>query len=272
VNTFVIAGGNSGIGLQAARELLTAGHRVVILGRDQRKGEDALESFGAARDRASFLSVNLSTHDGVRDAARRVDEVTDRIDGLLHSAAVFDTKGTRTADGLPLFFALSYLSRYHLTQLLMPKLLLAERPRVLMLTATLNKVPELKPELFPCFERFSFLTAIYQVNGACLCYADYLTKAHPEIFAGCATPGFVRTSLFNQAPWFIRANVALTAPFRANSLETAARNVVRALLTGEGSSAFMWNKAGDFDRKFAITVDPVVQKAIIDSSRQVTGA
>jgi NAD(P)-dependent dehydrogenase (short-subunit alcohol dehydrogenase family) len=272
MNTFVIAGGNSGIGLQAARELLTAGHRVVILGRDKRKGEEALESFGAARDRASFLSVDLSTHEGVRDAARRVDELTERIDGLLHSAAVFDTKGTRTTDGLRLFFALSYLSRYHLTQLLLPKLLLAEHPRVLMLTATLNKVPELKPELFPYFERFSFLTAISQVNGACMYYADYLTKARPEIFAGCATPGFVRTGLFNEAPWFVRAFVALTGPFRANSLETAAHNVVQALLAGEGPSAFMWNKAGEFDRKFAISVDPAVQKAIIDSSRQVTGA
>jgi NAD(P)-dependent dehydrogenase (short-subunit alcohol dehydrogenase family) len=272
MGTFVIAGGNSGIGLQAARELLIAGHRVVILGRDKRKGEEALESFGAARGRASFLSVNLSTHDGVRDAARRVDELTDRIDGLLHSAAVFDTKGTKTSDGLRLFFALSYLSRYHLTQLLLPKLLLAGHPRVIMMTATLNRVPKLSPELFPYFERFGLATAIFQVNGACLYYADYLSRAHPEIFAGCTTPGFVRTTLFNQAPWFIRASVALTGPFRANSLETGAHNAVQALLTGEGSSAFMWNKPGDFDRKFAITVDPVVQKAIIGSSRQVTGA
>jgi len=50
MNTFVIAGGNSGIGLQVAREILAEGHRVVILGRDKRKGEDAIASFGAARN------------------------------------------------------------------------------------------------------------------------------------------------------------------------------------------------------------------------------
>jgi NAD(P)-dependent dehydrogenase (short-subunit alcohol dehydrogenase family) len=274
MNIYVIAGGNSGIGLQAARELLRAGDRVILLGRDKQKGENALESFGTARDRASFLPVDLSTHDGVRDAAQRVNQLTDRIDGLLHSAAVFDTKGTRTADGLPLFFALSYLSRYHLTQLLLPKLLLAGHPRVVMLTATLNKVPKLNPELFASFassSSFSFFRAIPQVNGACLYYADYLTKTHPSIFAACATPGFVRTGIFNEAPWLLRTYVALVGPFRANSVETGAHNVVQALLAGEGSSAFMWNKAGDFDRKFAITVDPVVQKSIIDSSHQVTG-
>jgi NAD(P)-dependent dehydrogenase (short-subunit alcohol dehydrogenase family) len=31
----VIAGGNSGIGLQAAREFLSAGRRVILLGRDK---------------------------------------------------------------------------------------------------------------------------------------------------------------------------------------------------------------------------------------------
>lgn len=81
------------------------------MGRDTRKGQDAITSFGAAQDRADFLSVDLSTNEGVRDAARRVNERTDRIDGLLHSAAVFETRDIRTVDGIPLFVALSYLSR-----------------------------------------------------------------------------------------------------------------------------------------------------------------
>ncbi|MER5757536.1 LLM class flavin-dependent oxidoreductase [Streptomyces sp. NPDC002088] len=44
-----------GIGLQAACDLLADGHRLVLLGRDPRKGEAALASFGTAGDRASFL-------------------------------------------------------------------------------------------------------------------------------------------------------------------------------------------------------------------------
>jgi hypothetical protein len=174
-------------------------------------------------------------------------------------------------DGLTLFFALSYMSRYHLTQLLLPKLLLAERPRVVMLTATLNEVPTLDPQLFPYFEGFNFWTMLYQINGACLYYADYLAKTHPKIFAGCVTPGFARTGIFRDAPWFIKAMVALTAPFRANSIETAAHNAVQAIRRGEGSSAFNWNKPGDFQQRFAISVDPVVQKAVMDASSDVTG-
>jgi NAD(P)-dependent dehydrogenase (short-subunit alcohol dehydrogenase family) len=271
MNTFVIAGGNSGVGLQAARELLAAGHRVILLGRDQPKGEAAVVSFGAARDRAQFLSVDLSTHAGVRDAARRVSELTDRIDGLMHSAATFATKDIRTVDGLTLFFALSSLSRYHLTQLLLPQLLAAEHPRVVMLTATMTETPKLDPGLFPWFKGFNFWTMLMQVNGASLYYADWLMKTHPKIFAGCATPGFVRTGIFRDAPWFLKAYVAISAPFRANSLEVAAHIPVQALLKGEGPSAFNWDKPGDYDHGFAIEVDPAIQKAVMDACRKVTG-
>jgi len=271
MRTFVIAGGNSGVGLQAARELLAAGDRVILLGRDQRKGEAAVASFGAARERASFLSVDLSTHDGVRDAARRVDALTDRIDGLMHSAAVFATRDIRTVDGLTLFFALSYLSRYHLTQLLLPRLLAADHPRVVMLTATMDRVPTLDPALFPYFEGFNFWTMLFQINGACLYYADHLTKTHPKIFAGCMTPGFARTGIFRDAPWYLKAYVALAAPFSANSIETAAHNSVQALQRGEGPDAWNWNKPGDFEQKFAIRTDPAIRQAVMDACRQVTG-
>jgi hypothetical protein len=63
----------------------------------------------------------------------------------------------------------------------------------------------------------------------------------------------------------------LTAPFSANSVETAPHNAVQVILRGEGTSAYNWNKPGDFGQKFAITVDPEVQKAVMDACRNVTG-
>ena len=172
MNTFVIAGGNSGIGLQVARQLLVAGHRVIILGRDEAKGKAALASFGPARDRAEFLSVDLSARAGVRDVAGRITALSDRIDGVLHSAGTMRTGDARTPDGIPPFFAVSYLSRYHLTQLLLPSLLKADRPRVVMMTALMRNVSRVNPELFPSFTGFSFQRLIPQVNGAAMYYAS----------------------------------------------------------------------------------------------------
>ncbi len=271
MDTVVVAGGNSGVGLQASREFLASGRRVIILGRDQAKGKEAIASFGVPKDRAQFLAADLSTNGGVRDAARRIDGMTDRIDGLVHSAAVFETKDVRTVDGLPLFFALSFLSRYHLTQLLLPKILQSEHPRVVMFTATLKSVPKIDPALFPYFKNFNFWTMLYQINGACLYYADFLMKTHPKIFAGCVTPGFAKTGIFRDAPWFLKAYVTIAAPFFANSIETAAHNAVQIIMRGEGTSAYNWNKPGDFEQKFPIVVDAAVEKAVMDACRLVTG-
>jgi NAD(P)-dependent dehydrogenase (short-subunit alcohol dehydrogenase family) len=272
MNTIVIAGGNSGIGLQAARKFLAAGHRVIILGRDKQKGAEAIASFGEAQDRANFLSVDLSTNGGVRDAAQRVNEITDHIDGLLHSTGVFEVKDIRTVDGLTLFFAVSYLSRYHLTQLLLPALLRAEHPRVVMMTAKLNPVPKVDLRLFPQFERFNFITMGQQINAANLYYADHLSKTNSKIFAGVVFAGFARTDIFRRAPWYMRAMVTVSGPFFSNSIEESAHNAVEAILKGEGSSAFYWDKPGDFERKDAVQLDEKIRNGIIDASRKVTGA
>ncbi|MFJ8025310.1 SDR family NAD(P)-dependent oxidoreductase [Streptomyces sp. NPDC096311] len=86
-----------------------------------------MASLGDASDRVSFHAVDLSTHDGVRDAAARVLAEHDRIDAIPHSTGVMVFKDVRTADGLHPFFAVNYLSRYRLTQLLLPALRNAER-------------------------------------------------------------------------------------------------------------------------------------------------
>lgn len=271
MNTFVIAGGNSGIGLQVARQLLVAGHRVIILGRDEAKGKAALASFGPARDRAEFLSVDLSARAGVRDVAGRITALSDRIDGVLHSAGTMRTGDARTPDGIPPFFAVSYLSRYHLTQLLLPSLLKADRPRVVMMTALMRNVPRVNPELFPSFTGFSFQRLIPQVNGAAMYYASHLSATYPKLFAGLACPGLVRTDIFRDAPWFIKAMVTVTGPFMANSVETAASNPTQALLRGEGSTAIYWGKATDFNDQKPVTVDPGIRQAVIDASRDATG-
>ncbi|MFI6729589.1 hypothetical protein NRF20_42855 [Streptomyces sp. R-74717] len=54
MKTILISGGNSGLGLQAVRDRLTDGRRLVLLGRDSREGEAAPASFDTMRsaDRA----------------------------------------------------------------------------------------------------------------------------------------------------------------------------------------------------------------------------
>src|SRR4029077_11733638 len=113
-------------------------------------------ALGDARNRASFVAVDLSTHDGVREAAKRVLAENDSFDAVLHSTGVFTTRDVRTVDGLNLFFAVNYLSRYHLTQLLLPALRRVERARVVMFTASVPVSTPIDVRQFPRFEPFNF--------------------------------------------------------------------------------------------------------------------
>src|SRR5262245_28489702 len=108
MKSILVSGGNSGIGLQAAREFVAQGHRVVILGQDQRKGQEALASLGEAGKQAAFFAVDLSTHASLREAAKRVLAENDQFDAILHTAGVFASQDIRTADRLNLYFAVNY--------------------------------------------------------------------------------------------------------------------------------------------------------------------
>ncbi|MFF0382132.1 SDR family NAD(P)-dependent oxidoreductase [Streptomyces sp. NPDC004286] len=272
MKTIVIAGGNSGIGREAARTLLADGHRLVLLGRDPRKGEAALASFGAAADRASFIAADLSTHDGVRDAARRVLDQHENIDALIHTTGVLIMAESRTADGLHPFFATNYLSRYHLTQLLLPTLRRAERPLVLMMTAAVAPGEEADFARFPEFPAFNFNRDRKPVQLGNHHYAAHLTRTEPGLAAGVINAGNVKTDIMRAAPWYIRAGAKALGPILFDSVETAARNIVEATRRDTWQSPLYWGKPGRFEQRAPITLDTATTRALMDTSHALTGA
>src|SRR4051794_20353323 len=112
---YVITRGNSGIGLEIARQLSEHRPPVLLIGRDAKKCESARALIGSSE----CLPGDLSTHDGVRAIAKKLEGSV--VDGLVHAAGMLTMKELRTADGLHPVFTVNYLSRYHLTQLLMPQ-------------------------------------------------------------------------------------------------------------------------------------------------------
>ncbi|WP_040690234.1 SDR family NAD(P)-dependent oxidoreductase [Nocardia vinacea] len=271
MQSILISGGNSGIGLHAARMFLALGYHVVLLGRDQRKGEEAIASFGSAAERASFYSVDLSTHDGVREAAARVLADSDRFDVVLHTTGVLTSQEMRTADGLHPFFTVNYLSRYHLTQLLLPALRHAEHPHVVMMTARVSPSTSVDLEMFPTFEPFSFSRARKSIHVSNHHYAAHLARTEPGIRAGVVNAGAAKTDILRMSPWYMRASAKVVGPLLFNSVEESAHNAVQASRVDYEPAAVYWDKPGDFERRTPIVVDEAVTRQIIDISRKLTG-
>ncbi len=273
LKSILIAGGNSGIGRHVAAELVGQGHRVVILGRDRRKGEETLAAFGeagVAAGRASFHSVDLSTHDGVRQAAKHVLEDDDSFDAVVHTTGVMTWEDRRTADGLNEVFAVNYLSRYHLTQLLLPTLRRSPNGRVLMMTAHIPPTIEASFEKFPDFRPFEFTQDRKPIQLSNLYYAAHLAATEPGIRAGVINAGVVNTDLLRAQPPLMRlTGKVIGALF--GSVGKSAHNVLEAALRDDWSGSQYWGKPGAFERRTEIRLGSPELRRVVDTSRELTG-
>ncbi|GAA4720667.1 SDR family NAD(P)-dependent oxidoreductase [Phytohabitans rumicis] len=246
------------------------------IGSDHRRKQwyrPALSSFGTAAERATFLAVDLSTHTGVRDAAKRVLDEHDHFDAILHSAGVYTPgKDLRTADGLSLYFAVNYLSRYHLTQLLLPGLRPAQDRRVIMMTAKIDLATTVDLDLFPRFEPFNFRRQSDQMVMGNFHYAAHLTRTQPGLRTAVVNAGAAKTDILRHMPSYMRAVSVVIGPLFFNSIEQSAHNPVQASIRDDWPAATYWEKPGDFEHRTPIILDESVTRRIVHVSRELTGA
>jgi NAD(P)-dependent dehydrogenase (short-subunit alcohol dehydrogenase family) len=116
--SFLITGGNSGVGFEAARLLGRAGADVCILCRNARKADAAIEKLRAAAPDARFTSMplDLSKLDSVRDCIRMIRGRYDRVDGLINNAGVMAIpKRQLTDNGFEQQFAVNVLGHFALS-------------------------------------------------------------------------------------------------------------------------------------------------------------
>jgi NAD(P)-dependent dehydrogenase (short-subunit alcohol dehydrogenase family) len=265
VKTIVICGGNSGIGLEAARRLSALGHRLVLLGRDEQKGAAALAELEGAAAAARFLPVDVATHDGVRAAAAALLADERRVDVLLHTSGVLLFEDARTADGLHPFFAVNYLSRYHLTQLLLPALRASDNPRVVMLTSDVPLDTTIDFDAFPTFSPFDFRSATHPIQFGNQHYAAHLREAEPWILAGVVNAGVADTGIWRSTP------PSFPRP-AMNPVPVSAANPV-ALSTGVAwTTGSYWPVPGDPGRSVPLHLDRGQTARVITISRELTGA
>jgi len=263
----LIAGGNSGIGLESARQLTALGHHVVLLGRDPQKGEAARAELESHPGKAEFLAADLSTHAGVRAAANALLATHERFDVLLHTSGVLIFDEARTADRLHPFFTVNYLSRYHLTQLLLPLLRKSESPRVIMLSSDIALDTEIDFNQFPRFEPFDFGRARAAIQFGNHHYAVHLQDKEKGILSAVVNAGLADTGIWREVP---SAREGALNSRRMNTIPESATVPVALCINDGWKSGSYWGTLGKLEHT-PLRLDPQTTERLISICRDLTG-
>ena len=121
--TFLVTGGNAGIGYATATDLARRGGRVHIACRSSAKGEAAVAAIAAqtGSSQMTFVRLDLADLASVRQAAQAFLALGEPLHVLINNAGVGGQRGI-TADGFELHFGVNHLGHFALTQALLPLL------------------------------------------------------------------------------------------------------------------------------------------------------
>ena len=87
----LISGGTSGIGLSAAGLLLKAGAMVALLGRSEKRGQEALAKLGECfpKDKIIYIRGDVASRTDCRQAVEEIISSFGRLDVLVNSAGIY---------------------------------------------------------------------------------------------------------------------------------------------------------------------------------------
>jgi NAD(P)-dependent dehydrogenase (short-subunit alcohol dehydrogenase family) len=123
----LVTGATDGLGKALAEELVARGATVLLHGRDDQRGRDAISQIAdeTGSDKLEWYRADLASLDEVSALAEAIGHDQDRIDVLVNNAGIGtnlpgEGKHLESRDGYELRFAVNYLAPFLLTRLLLP--------------------------------------------------------------------------------------------------------------------------------------------------------
>jgi len=201
---YLITGGNSGIGLEAAKMLAAAGGDIVIACRNPQKAQQAMAEIDAAGPGSvESVTLDLASLASVRSAAQEIHERWDRLDALINNAGIMQTPATTTEDGFELQLGTNHLGHFLLAGLLFD---LVEKAagRIVVVSSIAHKLGRIDFDDLMVTRRYTPTRAYTQSKLANLMFALELDRrlraAGSPVTCIACHPGYSNTQLQSTGP------------------------------------------------------------------------
>lgn len=202
--TYLVTGGNAGIGYATALDLARRGGRVHIACRSAAKGEAAVAAIAQATgsDQVQLVRLDLADLASVREGAAAFVALSEPLHVLINNAGVAGRRGT-TADGFELQFGVNHLGHFALTMALLPLLRQSEQARIVTVASDSHYQAKGIP-----FENLRSSTKSlsgmreYAVSKLCnVLFSAELSRREPGIATYSLHPGVVASEIWSRIPW-----------------------------------------------------------------------
>ena len=221
--TCLVTGANSGIGKETALALARMGARVVLVCRNQQKGEQAIADIRreVVSAQLDLLIADMSSFGSVRALAAQVQQRYQRLDVLINNAGAAVSSRTISPDGIEMTVAGNHLGAALLTFLLLDLLKSSAPSRIVNVSSEAHRNARLD------MNDLQFETRKYSPIGAygqskLLMNAFTFELARrlegTGVTANCLHPGVVATNIWPaDAPLIFKILITLAKPFMLNA-------------------------------------------------------
>jgi retinol dehydrogenase-12 len=212
--TFLVTGGNTGIGRATVTDLARRGGRVYLACRSPDKGRAAVADIVAAtgNEAVAFLPLDLADLASVRRCAEQFLARRERLHVLINNAGVAGRRGI-TTDGFELAFGVNHLGHFALATTLLD-LLAASAPARVVTVASDSHYQAQGVDFDAARRRTASLTGVpeYAVSKLCnvLFSAELGRRAEGRgITTYALHPGVVASDIWRRVPWPVRPLIKL---------------------------------------------------------------
>ncbi len=206
----VVTGANGGIGYETAKQLYNMGARVIMVCRNETRGEQALASIRKSTpstgDSGLYLVIgDMAEAESVSRAAEATSSITTHIDILINNAGAYFGQRRENSAGVEYTFALNHLGYFRLTASLMPMLQAAGEARIVSVSSEAHRFTDIRwDDIFFESRRYKGFAAYGQSKLMNILFtrelARRLASDSASITANCLHPGFIKTGFANLKP------------------------------------------------------------------------
>jgi NAD(P)-dependent dehydrogenase (short-subunit alcohol dehydrogenase family) len=249
--TAVVTGSTGGLGYEMVLALAKAGADIILTGRDDRKGQSALDKISreVIGARIRYEHLDLASLASIADFAQRM-QVRQFLDLLINNAGVMALpRRQTTSDGFEMQFGTNYLGHFALTARLMPLLRRSSGPRVVSVSSLAHRTGSIDFDDLQGTRLYSPWKAYGQSKLACLMFALELQRrsdsAGWNLTSNAAHPGFSRTNLFASGPGgLLSVATDFAAPFFGHSAADGARPILFAATSPQAKPGAYYGPGG----------------------------